>query len=185
MGKIDLGHARRPTRARVGGNYADRAARFRDRFPPTAKRRLFIRNHVLGPNRTPPINPERTEIRDAAALTDEIKATVRTMGADIVGVADFDHRFAVTQAGEITHRHADVDANFNWQPWCRRLRERSLPPVGRRSEGVERHSLEVLYDGGEMELITRAGKSAQSHALEAMMIFEVSKAHLDALAFVA
>jgi epoxyqueuosine reductase len=108
MGKIDLGHARRPTRARVGGNDADRAARFRDRFPPTAKRRLFIRNHILGPNRTPPINPERTEIRDVAALTDEIKATVRTMGADIVGVADFDHRFAFTQAGEIAHRHVVV-----------------------------------------------------------------------------
>ena len=62
-------------------------------FRPRPKRRLFIRNHVLGPNRTPPINPERTEIRDAAALTDEIKATVRTMGADIVGVADFDLPF--------------------------------------------------------------------------------------------
>jgi len=71
---------------------------------------------------------------------------------------------------------ADVDANFNWQPWCRRLRERSLPPVGRRSDGSEHHSLEVLHDGGEMELIARTGKSPQSHALEAVVILEVSKA---------
>ena len=108
MAKVDIRHARRPTRARVGGSDADRAARFRERFPPAAKRRLFIRNHILLPNRTPPVNPERTEIRDAAALTDEIKATVRAMGANIVGVADFDHRFAFTQAGEVTHRHVVV-----------------------------------------------------------------------------
>ena len=80
MGKIDIRHARRPTRARVGGSDADRAARFRARFPPAAKRRLFIRNNILSPNRAPPVNPERTEIRDAAALTAEIKTTVRAMG---------------------------------------------------------------------------------------------------------
>jgi epoxyqueuosine reductase len=108
MGKIDIRNARRPTRARVGGSDADRAARFRARFPPAAKRRLFIRNNILSPNRTPPVNPERTEIGNTAALTAEIKATVRAMGADIVGVADYDQRFAFTQAGDVTHKYVVV-----------------------------------------------------------------------------
>ena len=78
------------------------------RKAPGKERRLFIGNKILLPNRAPPVNPERTEIRDAAALTAEIKTTVRAMGADIVGVADYDHRFAFTQAGEVTHKHVVV-----------------------------------------------------------------------------
>lgn len=108
MGKIDIRDAQRPTRARVGGSDADRANRFRARFPPAAKRRLFIRNNILSPNRAPPVNPERSEIGDAIALTTEIKATIRAMGADIVGVADYDQRFAFTQAREVAHKHVVV-----------------------------------------------------------------------------
>ena len=36
-----------------------------------------------------------------------------------------------------------------------------------------------------MELITRTRESSQSHTLKAMMVLQVRKAHLDALAFVA
>ena len=39
--------------------------------------------------------------------------------------------------------------------------------------------LEVLHDGGEVELVAGAGQAAQAHALEAMMGFQVCKAHLD------
>ena len=46
-------------------------------------------------------------------------------------------------------------------------------------------SLEVLNDGGEMELVACAGKSSEPHAFEAMMNFEMCKPHLDALALVA
>ena len=45
--------------------------------------------------------------------------------------------------------------------------------------------LEVLHDGGEVELIACPGEAAQSHALEAMVGLEVCKAHFDLLAFVA
>ena len=38
---------------------------------------------------------------------------------------------------------------------------------------------EVLHDGGEMELIARTGEPAQSQSLEAVMGFQVCKAHLD------
>jgi epoxyqueuosine reductase len=100
MGKLDITKATRPTRARVGGTDRDRAERFRARFPPAAKRSFYIRQKILLPNREPPVNPERTEITDVAAMTAEIKKMVRGMGADIVGVAEYDRRFAFTQAGE-------------------------------------------------------------------------------------
>lgn len=100
MGKPDTTKATRPTRARVGGTDRDRAERFRARFPPAAKRSFYIRQKILLPNREPPVNPERTEITDVAAITAELKKMVRDMGADVVGVAEYDHRFAFTQAGE-------------------------------------------------------------------------------------
>jgi len=110
MGKIDIGAATRPTRARVGGTDRDRAMRFRARFPPAAKRSLFIRDRILLPAREPPVNPERTEIADVAKTTAEIKEMVRDMGADAVGIADYDHRFAFTQAGEPTQKFVVVFA---------------------------------------------------------------------------
>jgi len=108
MGKIDISNATRPTRGRVGGTDKDRADRFRARMPPAAKRSIFIRNTILQPIRTPPVNPQRTEIADVAATTAEIKTLVRDMGADDVGVAEYDHRFAFTQAGEPTHKYVVV-----------------------------------------------------------------------------
>ena len=110
MGKIDIGGAQRPTRARVGGTDRDRAMRFRARFPPAAKRSLYIRNEILLPNRAPPVNPERTEVTDPERAAAEIKALAREMGADAVGVAEYDRRFAFTQAGEPTHAFVVVFA---------------------------------------------------------------------------
>jgi len=108
LGKIDLDRAEPPTRARVGGTDADRAARFRARMPPAAKRSIFIRNNILLQNRCPPVNPERTEIIDAAKTTEEIKALVLDMGADAVGIADYDPRLVFTQAEASNHRHVVV-----------------------------------------------------------------------------
>jgi len=110
MGRIDIANATRPTRARVGGTDADRARRFRARMPASAKRSIFIRNEILLPMRTPPVNPERTAVTDAAAVTAEIKQMARDMGADAVGVADLDQRFVFTQAGELKHNSAVVFA---------------------------------------------------------------------------
>jgi len=52
-------------------------------------------------------------------------------------------------------------------------------------EGSQRQGLEVLHDGGEVELIACPGEATQPHALEAMVGFEVRKSHLDLLALVA
>jgi Pyruvate/2-oxoacid:ferredoxin oxidoreductase delta subunit len=110
MGRIDISQATRPTRARVGGTDADRARRFRARMPPSTKRSVFIRNEILLPIRTPPVNPERTEIADPAAITAEIKQMVRDMGADAVGIADCDERLVFTQAGAVAHKSVVVFA---------------------------------------------------------------------------
>ena len=48
-----------------------------------------------------------------------------------------------------------------------------------------RQRLEVLHDGGEMELVACAGEASQPHPLEAVMGLQVRKAHLDALSLVA
>ena len=108
MGEPDISKATRPTRARVGGTDKDRAERFRSRFPPAAKRSFYIRNKILLPNREPPVNPERTEIADVAVVTAEIKQMARGMGADVVGIAEYDRRFAFTQAGEPTDKFVIV-----------------------------------------------------------------------------
>ena len=103
MGKIDISNAERPTRNRVGGSDSDRAKKFRNRFPPSAKRSVFIRNNILLPNREPPVNPQRTEIDDVAGLTQELKDLVLEMGADQVGVAEIDPNLVFTQAGDFPH----------------------------------------------------------------------------------
>ena len=47
-----------------------------------------------------------------------------------------------------------------------------------------RQRLEVLHDGGEMEFVACAGKTSQTHPLEAVMGLQVREAHLDALSFI-
>jgi epoxyqueuosine reductase QueG len=77
-------------------------------MPPGAKRSIFIRNNILLQNRCPPVNPERTEITDVAKTTEEIKALILEMGADAVGIADYDERMVFTQADKSNHRHVVV-----------------------------------------------------------------------------
>ena len=108
MGKINLSDAVAPARGIVGGTDRDRAARFRDRYPPAAKRSLYIRNSILLPNRRPPPNPTRTEISDVTATTAEIKRMAQEMGAHVVGVAEFDKRFAFADVEGLSHGFALV-----------------------------------------------------------------------------
>ena len=110
MGNIDIGSADRPVRVRVGGVDVERMKEFRRRFPPAAKRHLFIRDHILFPERQPEPNPEKTDIDDPAAVTDELKQMVRDMGAHEVGVAAFDPRFTFAQVDQMEHRSVIVFA---------------------------------------------------------------------------
>ena len=51
-------------------------------------------------------------------------------------------------------------------------------------EDSKRERLEVLDDGGEMELVTRTRKPPKPHALEAMVGLQMREPHLDALSLV-
>ncbi len=108
MGRIDISKATRPTRGRVGGTDKDRAARFRERMPPAAKRSVFMRNEILLPMRSPPANPARTEIPDTTTAATEIKGMARGMGVDDVGIAELDASLVFTQAGDLPHTRAIV-----------------------------------------------------------------------------
>jgi hypothetical protein len=100
MGTIDITDATRPRRTRVGGVDKTRMAHFRKRFPPAAKRHLFIRDEILAPQRDTAVNPARTEITDPETTTNHIKALARDMGADAVGIAAYDPRFTFAQVAE-------------------------------------------------------------------------------------
>jgi hypothetical protein len=67
-------------------------------------------------------------------------------------------------------------------PWVsgrRRARERDGW-----TKGSKRQGLQVLYNGREKKFVAGAGEPAEPHAFETMVGLEVSKAHLDALAFI-
>ena len=76
MGLMDLDNVERPTRLRVGGANTERAAHFRKRFPPAAKRRTYHRETILWPLRDSPVNPDRTEITDPVVLHQPTRKSV-------------------------------------------------------------------------------------------------------------
>jgi hypothetical protein len=61
----------------------------------------------------------------------------------------------------------------------REYRARRWRPMSSKREGFE-----VLHNGGEMEFVTRAGKSSEPHLLEAVVGLQAREAHLDTLSFV-
>lgn len=60
----------------------------------------------------------------------------------------------------------------------------STLPLSRRL-GSHRKRFDVLDDGGEMALVSDSTQAAQTHPFEAVMGFEMGKAHLDLSTFVA
>jgi ferredoxin len=101
MGSVDIRRAERPVRVRVGGVDAKRMAEFRRRFPPAAKRHLYIRDHILFPGRNPAPNPVKAEIKNVAATTKLIVTLAREMGVEAIGVAGFDPRFTFAQVEDV------------------------------------------------------------------------------------
>ena len=49
---------------------------------------------------------------------------------------------------------------------------------GRRPDEAQCHCLEVLHNGGKVELVAGAAETAKAHALEAMLDLKMCKAHL-------
>jgi hypothetical protein len=49
---------------------------------------------------------------------------------------------------------------------------------GRRPDEAQCHCLEVLHNGGKVELVAGAAETAKTHTLEAMLDLKMCKAHL-------
>lgn len=110
MGMPDISGAERPARVRVGGVDVERAAQFRKRFPPAAKRHLFIRDDILFDRRDTPVNPERETEIDPDEAARWVKDWVLEQGADAVGIARYDERFTFAQEDQPGHSAAIVFA---------------------------------------------------------------------------
>ena len=76
---------------------------FVDRYTVQARRLNFMRSQTLPPLRDPPVNPERTEIKDKTAFTAEIKEIALALGADAVGIAEFHPNLTFTDAEALDH----------------------------------------------------------------------------------
>ncbi len=108
MGQMNLEGATPPARRIRKSMLSSKANPFRDRMPLSARRHVFIRQQVLWPAREAPVNPEQTPIGDVAETTAEVKTLVREMGAQMLGIAAYDPRFAFTDAVERDHTRVIV-----------------------------------------------------------------------------
>jgi len=108
MGTMNLDGARRPARNIRRALLSTTSNPFRDRMPLSARRHVFIRQEVLWPAREAPVNPERTPADDADAVTAEVKALAREMGAQLLGIAAYDPRFLFADATERDHTRVIV-----------------------------------------------------------------------------
>ena len=104
MGKINISQAKRPTRTQQEGMMTSSGSEFRRRMPASAQRHTFLRREVLWPAREAVVNSNRTEIQDIDGKTEEIKQLVLEMGAEAVGVAEYDPRFLFTDVSERAHQ---------------------------------------------------------------------------------
>lgn len=148
MGKIDTSNAERPKRRRFTGANTIRADHFFDRYPPAAKRHSWIGREILFKNRKTPVNPNRTEIDDPAAVSEELKALTRTLGADIVGIAKYDPRFTFDDGETLNHKYVIVFA-MNMAYDC-------LVEIGPRSQG-EVHRVYYALDDVGVRLANQIG----------------------------
>lgn len=106
MGMQDLSSAQPATRRRREGMETPMAKQspFAKRMPPSARRHVFLRQAVLFPDREAPVNPNRTEIDDPAAVTREIKDLVLEMGADVVGIAPYTPEMRFSDSDPVDHK---------------------------------------------------------------------------------
>jgi len=106
MSKTDISQAERPRRRRREGMESPKAksSPFRERMPESAKRHIFIRQTAFFANRDAPINPDKTEVDDPVALTEEIKNRALEMGADIVGIAEYNPDLVFEGSDQLDHK---------------------------------------------------------------------------------
>lgn len=117
MALIDISMAERPTRRKQGQTAEaatrvtedsvipsfEEAATWQRQFPPDGRRFGWLQADVLMAQRHAPVNPSRTEITDATAITEHIKAYARELGADDVGIAEFVPEFSFSDRELLPH----------------------------------------------------------------------------------
>ena len=106
MGKIiDVSNAERPTRYLQDGSMGpqEEALAFRAQFPPEANKYGWLQREVLFPQRTAPVNPNKSELPDLAELTEHIKEYAKSLGADDVGIAEMNEEFTFTDRDPLPH----------------------------------------------------------------------------------
>lgn len=102
---MDLSEAQRPKRRHPEGpaSKAPEGETFRRQYTEEALRFQWLQRATLAPMREATVNPKRTEMTDTAALTEQVKAYAKELGADIVGVAAYDPRFTFTDSDILNH----------------------------------------------------------------------------------
>jgi len=102
---MDISQVQRPKRRHQEGpaSRAPEGETFRRQYTKEALRFQWLQREVLSHMREAPVNPTRMEICDTAALTQQIKAFTKELGADIVGVAEYDPRFTFTDSELLNH----------------------------------------------------------------------------------
>ena len=108
MALIDISKAERPIKRMQGGAPDENvevtddrvrpsrelAALWQRQYPEDARRFGWLQSDVLFPNRTAPVNPDKVEIDGLEALTQHIKDYALELGADDVGIAEFNPDFS-------------------------------------------------------------------------------------------
>ncbi|HAK55155.1 MAG: reductive dehalogenase domain-containing protein [Vicinamibacterales bacterium] len=153
MAQINLERAQRPTRTQRDMGATSRGQMFRRRMPASARRQIFLRRFVLAPAREALVNETRTEIDDVEAMTTDVKALVKEMGADVVGIAAYDSRLLFTDAPERDHRFVIV---FGMS-----MKYDCLIDVGPRSQG-EVHRVYYTLDDMAVRLAQQIGSYGYS-----------------------
>lgn len=107
MGLQDLSNAERPTRRRADGAQHPMAKKFFQRMTDQAKRYNFLRM-TYDNLRESPVNEPRMEVTDREEATEFVKNLILEMGADVVGIADFDPSLTFDSVEQLGHKHVIV-----------------------------------------------------------------------------
>jgi Pyruvate/2-oxoacid:ferredoxin oxidoreductase delta subunit len=127
-------------------------------FPQQARRYNWIQNQVLNPQRSVGAGPVRYEVDDLEALTRQIKDYTIELGADDVGIADYDPSFTFSDREILPHNRVIAFALG--------MKYDLMADIGPRSqEEVHRVYFKMLDIGVRLaQYIASFGYSATAHS---------------------
>lgn len=72
-------------------------------YPEQARRYNWIQNQILAPQRKVDANPRRLDVDDVEVVTRQVKAYALGLGADDIGIAEYDPAFTFTDSEILPH----------------------------------------------------------------------------------